>query len=107
VQASINAFAPFWPQISFTTGNSWLSQADVPLGSDLIQKSTTWFNLAFKKALLLLLLLLLLVGGLLKKDAAPATTEDISTTIIIITNIFFPPIIIMYNVQFDITSIYK
>jgi hypothetical protein len=106
VQASIIAFAPSWPQISFRTGNSWLAQADVPLGSDLIQKSTTWFNLAFKKALLLLLLLLL-VWGLLKKDAAPATTEDISTTIIIITNIFFPLIIIMYNVQFDITSIYK
>jgi hypothetical protein len=65
VQASISAFVASWLQISFTTGNSWLSQAEVPLGSDLIQKSTTWFNRPFKKALLLLLLLL--VGGLLKK----------------------------------------
>jgi len=104
VQASIIAFAASWLQISFTTGNSWLSQAEVPLGSDLIQKSTTWFNRVFKKALLLLLLL---VCGLLKKDIAPATTEDTSTTIIMITSIFFPPIIIMYNVQFDSTSIYK
>src|SRR5215212_3297606 len=87
----------------FTTGHNSLSQTDVPLGKDLKQKSTTWFNLALTKALLLLLAF---VGGLLKKDTAPATTEDISTTIIMITSIFFPLILIMCGVQLLIPSIY-
>lgn len=78
-------------------------QADVPLGKDSKQKSTTWFNLALTKALLLLFAL---VGGLLKKDTVPATTEDISTTIIMITSIFFPLILIMCGVQLLIPSIY-
>jgi hypothetical protein len=104
VQASIIGLVASSAQILSTTGNSWLSQAAVPSDNDPIQKSTTWFNRAFKKALFLLLLLL--VWDVLKKDTAPAITDDISTTIIIITNMFFRSLSLMYNVQFEITSIY-
>jgi hypothetical protein len=48
----MNGFV-FSEQILFAAGNNSLSQVDVPLGNDAMQKSTTWFNLLFSNLRLL------------------------------------------------------